>query len=93
MTTVTTKFSVGDVCYVTIHPTADILQCVVDYVRVIPGANNTSSITYKVTRVGINQTVNYLKEVDIFTFAEAKTELLNWLSQQTAKVTALTEPP
>lgn len=92
-TTVNTKFSIGDVCYVTIHPTADILQCIVDYIRVVPGANNTYSITYRVTRVGINQTVDYLKEVDIFTFDEAKVELLDWLSDQTLKVTQLVEPP
>jgi hypothetical protein len=91
--TVTTKFSVGDVCYVVIHPTADILQCVVNYVRVIPTASNAYTITYKVTRVDVTQTVDYIREVDLYTFTEAKTELLSWLTSQTDKVTAMTEPP
>jgi hypothetical protein len=89
--TVTTKFSIGDVCYVTVHPTADILQCVVEYVRIVP-VGNSYYTTYKVIRVGVNQTVDYIKEADLYTFAEAKTELLAWLNTQLSKVTALAEP-
>jgi hypothetical protein len=91
--TVTTKFSVGDVCYVAIHPTADILQCVVNYVRIIPSSATTYAITYKVTRVDIKQSVDYIREADLYTFAEAKAEILSWLSNQTIRVTAMTEPP
>ena len=90
ITTINTKFSVGDVCYVTIHPTADILQCVVNYVRadVI-----TAAVTYRVTRVEVNQTIDYLNESDIYTFDEAKAELLSWLADQTSRVTLSVEPP
>jgi hypothetical protein len=93
MDTITTKFSVNDVCYVTIHPTADILQCVVIYVRIVPVTNVSYTITYKVNRVDVNQTIDYIREVDLYTFDEAKAELLSWLDAQTAKVTALVEPP
>ena len=89
MTIVTTKFSVGDVCYAVIHPTADILQCKVDHVRIDVV---TAAVTYRVTRVGINQTIDYLNQADLYTFAEAKIELLDWLGEQTTKVTAMTEP-
>ena len=93
MSTITTKFSVGDVCYVVIHPTADILQCVVDYVRVVPTSPTASTITYRVKRVDVVQIVDYIREVDLYTFVEAKAELLSWLSTQTTRITNMVEPP
>jgi hypothetical protein len=91
-TTITTKFSIGDIAYIVIHPTADILQCEVLYVRITPEMASTP-ITYKVTRTDVPQIIDYIFESEIYTFADAKTELLGWLSDQTAKVTAMTEPP
>ena len=91
--TINTAFSVGDVVYIAIHPTADILQCIVNYVRVVPINATDVVITYKVTRTDINQTIDYILEADLYTFANAKAELLSWLALQTTKITNMTEPP
>lgn len=93
MSTITTKFSIGDVCYVVIHPTADILQCVVSYIRITPSNPANSIITYKVQRTNAPQVIDYLQETEVFTFTEAKAELLSWLSTQTARISAMSEPP
>ena len=96
MTTIVTKFSVGDTCYVVVHPTADILQCIVDYVRVVPVTTTLSTVTYNVHRtvniVGSITTLQYVKEAELYTFAEAKAELLAWLEIQRLKTVAATEP-
>lgn len=93
MTTITTKLSVGDTCYVVIHPTADIFQCVVSYVRIMPARlAGTYDITYKVTRTDNVKSMDYVKEAETFTFSEAKVELLAWLTAQTLKITNMTEP-
>ena len=49
--TITTKYSLGDICYYIIHPTADIIQGVVLAVRIEPEADgveifNTNSLSF-----------------------------------------------
>jgi len=93
--TINTLYSVGDIVYVVIHPTADILRCVVDYVRITP-ITDGFSVTYRVYRtVTTTNTptfIDYVKEDELYTFANAKIQLLDWLNEQTIKVTAMTEP-
>lgn len=90
--TVTTKFSVDDICYVAIHPTADILQCQVMYIRITP-TTDSYTVTYRVKRTDVIQVVDYINESELYTFAEAKTELLTWLNGQVSKITTMVEPP
>lgn len=89
--TITTKFSVGDKCYYIIHPTADILPCIVDYVRVIP-TSTVPTITYRLHRLDKVQIIDYVAENEIDDFATSKTALLLWLNGQITKVTNMTEP-
>ena len=91
-TTVTTKFSVGDVAYYVMHPTADILQGIVTYIRIIP-TDPTFEITYRIQRTNVLQIIDYIHEDNLYTFDEAKAELLSWLSDQTIKITNSSEPP
>ena len=86
-----TKYFIGDIVYYVIHPTADIFQCIVDYVRVTPTTGGIE-VTYKIHRLDINRSIDYVQEYELSDFATAKAALLQWLSLQSTKVTNLTEP-
>ena len=89
---ITTKYSIGDVVYYVIHPTADIIQGVIQYVRIIPTPAGID-ITYRVNTTTITvKVLDYVQESELMSFADAKTALLTWLNSQTVKVTAMTEP-
>jgi len=92
--TITTKYSLGDVAYYVIHPTCDIVQGVVLYVRVIPTPSGPD-ITYRLqitSPANLQKIVDYVQESELDTFANSKTTLLAWLSEQTANVTNMSEP-
>ena len=92
--TITTKYNLGDIVYYVIHPTADIVQCTVLYVRIIPTPNGPD-ITYRLQIIyptNYQKVIDYVQESELDTFANSQTSLLAWLASQTAKVTALTEP-
>jgi len=93
MSTVTTKYNVGDICYYVIHPTADIVQCVVLYVRIIPMPQSIE-ITYRlqITNPQLQKVIDYVHESELDTFANSKVALNAWLTSQSAKVTSMIEP-
>jgi hypothetical protein len=88
---ITPRYAVGDVCYYTIHPTADIFQCVVDYVRITPTTLN-DEITYKIRRTDINRSIDYVPEYQLTGFTVAQESLLLWLDNQITKVQAMEIP-
>ena len=93
--TITTKYNIGDIAYYNIRPTADIIQGVITYVRVIPTPDGPD-ITYRMQityPAEMQKTVDYVSEDEVDTFTNSKTSLLTWLSGQTAKVTNMTPPP
>ncbi|MCI4436149.1 MAG: hypothetical protein JHC33_04985 [Ignisphaera sp.] len=90
-TPITPKYAVGDVCYYVIHPTADIFQCVVDYVRITP-ITLGMAITYKVHRTDINRSIDYIQEYELTDFNTAQISLLAWLHTQTTRIANMTEP-
>ncbi len=93
--TITTKYSLGDIVYYVIHPTADIVQCSVLYVRVIPTPTGPE-ITYRLQityPTNYQKIIDYVQESELDTFANSQAALLSWLSSQSAKVSAMTEPP
>lgn len=94
MATVTTKYNIGDVAYYVIHPTADIVQGVIQYVRIIPTLSEPD-ITYRMEityPVSLQKIVDYVGESEVDTFENSKTKLLIWLDAQRAKVVAMTTP-
>lgn len=93
--TITTKYSLGDIVYYVIHPTADIVQGSILYVRVIPMPSGPD-ITYRLQityPTNLQKIIDYVQESELDTFNNSKTKLLTWLSDQTTKVTDMTEPP
>lgn len=91
-TAITPRYAVGDLCYYVIHPTADIFQCVVDYVRITPTTLGIE-ITYKVHRTDITRSIDYVKEYELTDFTTAQISLLSWLDTQTTKIANMVEPP
>lgn len=92
--TITTKYIPGDICYYVIHPTADIVQCIVLYVRVIPTQTRVE-ITYRLQityPIGIQKIIDYVEETAINNFETSRIALLSWLTEQTDKVTGMSEP-
>ncbi len=94
MSTITTKYNLGDTCYYVIHPTADIVQCIVLYVRIIPTPQETE-ITYRLqitypTR--LQKIIDYVHESELDTFENSRSALLVWLSAQTSKTVSMVEP-
>jgi hypothetical protein len=88
---ITPRYAVGDVCYYVIHPTADIFQCVVDYVRITPTTSN-NEITYKIRRTDINRSIDFVPEDQVTNFPDAQQSLLLWLNTQTTRIANMTEP-
>ena len=94
MATITTKYNLGDICYYVIHPTCDIVQGVVLYVRVIPTPQGID-ITYRLQITNppqLQKIVDYVHESELDNFANSKIALLAWLDTQVVEVTGMTEP-
>lgn len=91
MTTINTKYFVGDIVYYVVHPTADIFQCIIDYIRITPTTAGIE-ITYRIKRLDITRTIDYVQEWELSDFETSKTSLIYWLNQQSTKVSAMVEP-
>ena len=94
MATITTKYNLGDLCYYVIHPTCDIVQGVVLYVRVIPTPQGID-ITYRLQITNppqLQKIIDYVHESELDTFDNSKVALLSWLNTQITNVTNTPEP-
>jgi len=87
MTTYTTKYNVGDICYIVIYSTVEIIPVVVTTIH-----TQLPKITYDLAIQKpslLGQHMSRIEESALLSFAEAKTTLCNWLSSQLSIIQSL----
>lgn len=81
----TAKYSIGDTVYYPIFATASIYSCKVESIYL-----RNSMLYYNIVRMDKDLTIPDVPEIEVLSFAEARTALISYLTLKLNQVTNLT---